>query len=61
MILQTRPHTPAKVYCDVTAMKNIDFPLDVACKNAHPVAGPGVLLAPLESEMLEIICSLRDL
>ena len=37
----------------------IDFSVDVARTNAHPVAG--ILLDPLESEVLEPIYSLRDL
>ena len=54
-ISQTRGHRPADVYCDVT----IDFSVDVALQNVHPVAG--IFLDPLESEVLETIYSLRDL
>ena len=35
-----------------------DFPVDVVRTNAHPVAG--ILLDPLESEVLETIYSLGD-
>ena len=37
----------------------IDFSVDIARTNFHPVAG--ILLDPLESEVLETIYSLRDL
>ena len=36
----------------------VDFYVDVACLNAHPVAE--ILLDPRESELFETVYSLRD-